>query len=153
MLVRAPVTEPGIPAGVRVERFREETHVDAAAQVNAEAYEAIKLPAAETRVFFARPGALLSPRVTGFVAYRGDVPASTALTIHSGRSAGVYWVGTASAAQRSGLGELCTRLATNAGFANGASVVTLQATPYGEPLYQRLGFRTYDRLVRFRCTA
>lgn len=150
MLIESPVAAPGIPAGVRVETFREEIHVRDAVQVNEEAYEAIKLPAAETRVFFGRPAALLSARVAGFVAYRDGIPASTALTIHSGKSAGVYWVGTASAAQRSGLGELCTRLATNAGFAKGASVVTLQATPYGEPLYERLGYRTYDRLLRFR---
>ena len=150
MLLESPVAAPRIPAGVHIETFREEAHVRDAVQVTEEAYEAIKLPAAETRLFFGRPAALLSPRLAGFVAYRGAVPVSTALTIHSGKAAGVYWVGTASAMQRSGLGELCTRLATNAGFAMGASVVTLQATPYGEPLYRRLGYRTYDRLVRFR---
>jgi ribosomal protein S18 acetylase RimI-like enzyme len=150
MLIESPIAEPSVPAGVRIERFCEEAHVQHALQVNEEAYQAIKLPAHETRVFFGRRKALLSSRVVGFVAYRDAAPVSTALTILSGEGAGVYWVGTASAAQRSGLGELCTRLATNAGFANGARVVTLQASPYGEPLYQRLGYRTYDRLVRFR---
>lgn len=150
MLVESPIAEPSIPAGVRIERFCEEAHVQHAVQINEEAYEAIKLPAQETRVFFGRRTALLSSRVIGFVAYRGAVPVSTALTILSGEGAGVYWVGTASHARRSGLGELCTRLATNAGFAGGASVVTLQASPYGESLYQKLGYTTYDRLLRFR---
>lgn len=150
MLIESPLAEPAIPPGIRVERIGEEHHVQDALQVNMEAYEAIKLPAEETRAFFGKPAALLSKRVVGFVAYRDAVPVATALTILSGESAGVYWVGTAAQARRTGLGELCTRLATNAGFAGGASVVTLQASPFGEPIYARLGYQTYDRLLRFR---
>lgn len=153
MLIDQAVEEPEVPAGIRVERMTELRHVRDAVAVNAEAYEALKLPAAETRVFFGRPQELLSPRIVGFVAYRDGVPVSTALTLLSGEGAGVYWVGTAAAARRSGLGELCTRLATNAGFASGARVVTLQASPFGEPIYQRLGYRTYDRQLRFRFPA
>ncbi len=153
MLIEAPVAEPAIPAVIRIERFASEAQVQHAVQINAEAYEALKLPAEETRVFFGKPEALLSPQVIGFVAYRDDVPVSTALTILSGEGAGIYWVGTTAAARRSGLGELCTRLATHAGFANGARVVTLQASPYGEPIYQRLGYQTYDRLLRYRYPA
>lgn len=89
----------------------------------------------------------------GCVAYQGEQPVSTALTLLSGEGAGVYWVGTAAAARRSGLGELCTRLATNAGFAGGARVVTLQASPFGESIYRRIGYRTYDRQLRFRFAA
>jgi len=153
MLIEAPVQAPVVPAGVRIERMTALRHVQDVVQINAEAYEALKLPAAETRVFFGRPQALLSPHIIGFVAYRDDVPLSTALTLLSGEGAGVYWVGTAAAARRSGLGELCTRLATNAGFAAGARVVTLQASPFGEPIYRRLGYRTYDRQLRFRFPA
>jgi len=153
MLIETPVAPPAAPDGVRLERMDDVRQVQAAVQINAAAYEALRLPAHETRLFFGRPQALLSPRVTGFVAYRDGVPLSTALTLLSGEGAGVYWVGTAAAARRSGLGELCTRLATNAGFAAGARVVTLQASPFGEPIYQRLGYRTYDRLLRFRFAA
>jgi len=150
MLAQQPVPLPPVPAGVRVERFSQEHQVRDATRINAQAYETIKLPAAETRVFFAQPAALLSPRVAGFIAYAGADPLSTALTIFSGRSAGVYWVGTAAHAQRRGLGGLCTALATNAGFAAGAAVVTLQATTQGEPVYRKLGYTVYDRLARFR---
>ncbi len=149
MLIEMPLAEPRIPADIRVERFREERHVLDAVAINAEAYEAIKLPAREARTYFGKPKELLSERVEGFVAYRDTHPASTALTIFSGEGAGVYWVGTANDARRRGLGELCTRLATNAGFARGAKVVTLQASPFGEPIYKRLGYRTYDRTRRF----
>ncbi len=153
MLIEMPVAEPVIPAGIRIERFDDVARVQDAMEISAEAYEALRLPAEETRVFFGKPEALVSPQVIGFVAYRDDVPVSTALTILSGEGAGIYWVGTTAAARRSGLGELCTRLATHAGFASGARVVTLQASPYGEPIYQRLGYQTYDRLLRYRYPA
>jgi ribosomal protein S18 acetylase RimI-like enzyme len=153
MLVEAPVAEAVVPAGIRIERMSELRHVQEVVRINAEAYEALRLPAAETHVFFGKPQALLSSRVMGFVAYRGEEPVSTALTLLSGQGAGVYWVGTAASAQRLGLAELCTRLATNAGFAAGARVVTLQASPLGEPIYRRMGYTVYDRQLRFRFPA
>ena len=149
MSIESPVAETRAADDIFVERFREVRHVLDAVEINAEAYEAIKLPAAEARIFFGHPNELLSPRVEGYVAYRGTQPASTALTLFSGDGAGVYWVGTAVAAQRRGLGEICTRLATNAGFARGAKVVTLQASPFGEPIYRRLGYKVYDRMRRY----
>lgn len=146
MLIEQPIPDAPLPADVRVERFEHERQVRDAVDVNAEAYQMNRLPPEEARLFFGRPAELLSSRVTGYVAYRRDQPVSTALTILSGTGAGVYWVGTVASAQRSGLASLCTRLATNAGFARGASVVTLQASPFGEPVYARLGYRTYGRL-------
>jgi len=59
-------------------------------------------------------------------------------------------VGTAKHAERQGLAELCTRRATNIGFERGAKLVTLQASPGGEPIYTRLGYRIYDRLRWYR---
>lgn len=150
MLVEAPLGEQPVPPGIRIERFTDEHRVADAVAVNAEAYESLKLPAAEARLYFNRPSALLSGSVSGFVAYRGDYPVATALAIHSGRSAGVYWVGTVAAERGKGLGELVTRLATNAGFARGARVVTLQASAMGEPVYLRMGYRTCDRSRRYR---
>lgn len=146
MLLDAPLDRADPPSGIRIERFTEERHVRDAVTVNAEAYQANGLAPEQTAVYFGRPAELLSDRVVGFVAYRGIQPLATALTILSGAGAGLYWVGTVAAAQRTGLGGLCTRLATNAGFSRGASVVTLQASPFGEPLYRRLGYRTYDHM-------
>lgn len=150
MLVDAPLAGARPPPGVRIETFTEERTVRDAIAINSEAYQAIGLPAEETHTMFRRPSRLLAGRVAGFVAYRGDRPVSTALTILSGDGAGVYWVGTVNDAQRAGLGGLCTRLATNAGFDRGARVVTLQASPFGEPVYRRLGYRTYGRMRWYR---
>lgn len=149
MLIESPLTPPQVPADVRIERFGGVRHVLDAVEINAQAYQAIGLPADQARLYFGRPHELLTPRVEGFVAYRGAQPASTALTLFGAGAAGVYWVGTADAARRRGLAEICTRLATNAGFARGAKVVTLQASQFGEPIYARLGYRIYDRARRF----
>lgn len=146
MLIEHPIPEKQPPDGVHVERFSEERHIRDAVAINAEAYQMNKLPPEEARRYFGVPTRLLSERVIGFVAYRGTQPLSTALLIKSAGAAGVYWVGTALQGQRMGLAGLCTMLVTNAGFAAGTSVVTLQASPFGEPVYLRLGYRTYDRM-------
>lgn len=150
MLIEAPLPPGQIPDRIRVERFTEERHVRDAVLINSGAYQMLGLPAAETEAFFSQPSRLLSPGVAGYVAYSGARPVATALTISSGNGAGVYWVGTVADTQRGGLGTLCTRLATNAGFSAGAKVVTLQASPFGEPVYRRLGYKTYDRLRWYR---
>ncbi|MET0341245.1 MAG: GNAT family N-acetyltransferase [Polyangiales bacterium] len=146
MSVAAPLPAPSLPAGVRIEQFRTPEHVRDAIAINSEAYTALGMTAAEAQASFSAPSALLEPGVVGFVAYRGETPLSTAFTLLSGESAGVYWVGTAQAGARSGLATICTALATNAGFERGARVVTLQASPFGEPIYHRLGYQTYARV-------
>jgi ribosomal protein S18 acetylase RimI-like enzyme len=150
MAIENPVKVPELPAGIHIESFTEERHIRDATHVNAEAYEMIGFPAAETRALFSEPARLIARKVIGFVAYRGGQPLATALVMASANNAGVYWVGTAPEAQRMRLGTICTALATNAAFANGAAAVTLQATPFGEPVYRRLGYETCDRLRWFR---
>lgn len=150
MLVDAPVVFPDLRAGIRVENFSGERHIRDATIVNAEAYQALGLPAAETHALFADPARIAARKLIGCVLYRDEQAIATALAIKSSGGAGVYWVGTAPGAQRLGLASVCTALVTNAGFSDGASVLTLQASPFGEPVYQRLGYRTYDRLKWFR---
>ena len=59
--------------------------------------------------------------------------------------AGIYWVGTLPEARGRGIAEACTRAATNAGFAAGASFAALQASVMGEPIYRRMGYREVTR--------
>ena len=54
---------------------------------------------------------------------------------------GVYWVGTTPAGRGRGLAEACTRTVTNIAFDEGARMVTLQASPMGDPIYRRMGYR------------
>jgi ribosomal protein S18 acetylase RimI-like enzyme len=147
MLIEEPLRPVDSPDDIRVEPFTEERHVLDAISISSEAYQIFGLTLETTKAIYGKPARLLSSdNVTGYVLYRENRPLSTALTIFSGNSAGIYWVGTIPDAQRSGLGAICTRLATNAGFQHGASAVTLQASSFGEPIYLRLGYKVYDRL-------
>jgi predicted acetyltransferase len=72
------------------------------------------------------------------------------MVIHSGSTAGIYWVATKPTARRRGLGAVVTTAAARIAFDDGADVVVLQATPAGVPVYERLGFEpftNYERLV------
>jgi ribosomal protein S18 acetylase RimI-like enzyme len=146
MLINHPFGPVDAPDGIRAERFTEERHVQDAIRVNSEAYSVLGLNRELVRAIYGNPSRLLSGNAEGYVLYRGNRPVSTAMAIFSGQGAGVYWVGTVPEAQGAGLATICTRLATNAGFHHGASIVTLQASPYGEPIYRRLGYKMYDRL-------
>jgi len=147
MVVEKPFKSVDSPDDVRVESVTVERHVRDSVSINREAYQVYGFDPQAVDLLYGEPSRLLSSaNVTGYVLYRENRPVSTALTILSGNGAGIYWVGTVSAAQRSGLGTIGTKLATNAGFQHDASVVTLQASPHGEPVYARLGFKTYDRL-------
>ena len=152
MTIDEPFQPVDTPDDIRVESFKNEEQVLDAISVNSEAFQLMGITPKIIGRIYGNPSRLLaSGNVTGYVLYRGDKPVATAAIIFSGDGAGIYWVGTIPEAQRSGLGSLCTRLATNVGFQNGASVVTLQASPYGEPIYLRLGYKTYDRLKWYLC--
>jgi ribosomal protein S18 acetylase RimI-like enzyme len=53
----------------------------------------------------------------------------------------VYYVATLPDFRRRGLGEAMTRRAIAQGAAAGCNVATLQASPLGLPIYERMGFR------------
>lgn len=144
MVLTKPLREALVPEGISIERMSTPRHVFDAIQVWEDAYRKIHLPPSETRLYFGNTSGLLSCSVVGVVAYRQDQPLASGLAILSGETSGLYWIATRSDATRQGLGEMVTRLLTNEAFARGASVVTLQATPFAESLYRRLGFKTYD---------
>ncbi|MBC7983992.1 MAG: GNAT family N-acetyltransferase [Candidatus Obscuribacterales bacterium] len=154
MLVESPVFVPKLAAGACVVKLIETSQIKDVITIGAAAYVALGLPAEQAAAAFGNDQALLDDRIAGVIVYLDDQPAAMALTIMSGReaelTAGVYWVGTVPSARGKGLGELCTALATNVGFERGARIVTLQASPDGEPLYRRMGYREYNRQRRYR---
>ena len=149
MSVTRPLAMGESPPGVRIEHISTLKHVKDFVEISVVAYALLGLPEVHTRAMFSRPEQLLKQNVIGVIAYRGEEPLATGIALMSGEGAGIYWIGTRPNAQRLGLGALCTMLTTNAAFERGAKVVTLQASKFGEPVYQRLGFKTYDRLRRY----
>lgn len=71
----------------------------------------------------------------------GRVVATSALLDRSG-VAGMYVVATQERFRRRGIGAALTWAAIEEGRRRGLRVATLQASPMGRPVYERLGFRT-----------
>ena len=149
MSVTKPLSARKVPDGVRIETMNSTKHLKDFIEVSVLAYAMLGLPEVHTRAMFSKPEALLGQNIIGIIAYRGEEPLATSVVLMSGQCGGLYWIGTRPNAQRLGLGALMTVESANIAFDAGAKVVTLQASKLGEPVYQRLGFETYDQLRRY----
>ncbi len=94
---------------------------------------------------FADPGLLLQARKAVVVATVDGAPAAVAYVRVTDGLGLVSWVGTTTAARGRGLGEAVTRWVTDAAFERGAEAAWLTASTMGEPLYRRLGYRTFGQ--------
>ncbi len=158
MLTEQAHSTPPLPEGWRIELLegrawpQGQAHPDLPAIVDccAQAYASLGLPAFMTPFFFNQPDQVLSPEVSIVLARRGDeAPAGVAMVMHTGEMAGLYWVATLPDARGLGLAAACTVAATNLALERGARAVALQASPMGEPVYRRLGWREYGRMQRW----
>lgn len=120
---------------------------DAAAFVSMSdrAYTSLGLPQGVLTAMSPPPLRTEPPHLVTVGAFRGDDLVSGAQVALSHGIAGVYCVGTAETARGQGLAELVTRAVTNIGFDAGAPLVTLQASPMGDPIYRRMGYRELYR--------
>jgi hypothetical protein len=157
MICHEKLEVPDLPEGILLARVRDEQGVADFAAVDTDAYATYGMPADVFVDMFDRPHRLLAdPQTAIVVAYRGGQPVATALTFFSGGVASLQWVGTVAEARQLGLGRVVTVWATNLAFDMGATSVTLQASPMGEPLYAKLGYETryrYREYVRWAATA
>ena len=95
-----------------------------------------------------QPDAFLARRLR-----RSRSPRSTATPVAGAQVAAVRrrrigyvgWVSCADAARGRGLGDTVTRAVTNEAFGRGADLVTLEASPFGEHTYARMGYREIYR--------
>jgi len=147
MVCRSPLEQ--LPGDVRGVADVE----DAAAywRICDEAYPSIGFPPdLFTKTF--PPELLLDPdRVWGCVARQDGRPAACAsLWLTAGVESVVGFIGWVAAlpeARGRGLAAACTVEATNRAFELGADIVSLQASPMGEPIYRSLG---YEELFAYR---
>lgn len=110
------------------------------------AYTSLGLPAGVLPAMVGGPVRAPSHLVS-VAAFEGADLLAGAQVLFSHGIAGVYLVGTAPEARGRGLAELVTRAVTNIGFDGGARLVTLQASPMGEPIYRRMGYLDAYRYV------
>lgn len=133
--------ERAAPRDIRLERVTDAAGLDAFRTVSKSAWTTYGIPEDVTVAIFTRLSMVAGEHVAAVVAYDGATPLSCALVIFSHGIAGVYWVGTTPEGRGRGLAEACTRAVTNIGFDAGARMVTLQASPMGDPIYRRMGYR------------
>lgn len=145
MALDSPTAPPDLQDNVRIVRLSSPQQLEDFANVVAAGFAQLKLPEEICRGMFEHPERLLAPHVHFYVAYVDDRPAATTLAIESHGISGIYWVATHPDMQRRGLASALMRHASNEAFDLGARRVILQASPFGEPVYRRLGYREFCR--------
>ena len=157
MICRQRLASTECPTDVSLREVRDEEGIADFAAVNTDAYATYGMPAEVFVDMFDRPGRLLASTHTSIVVgYQGARPVATAMSFVDDAVACLQWVGTVAQARHLSLGQIVTEWATNNAFDRGATAVTLQASPMGEPLYARLGYETqyhYDEYVRWEAPA
>ena len=150
MICYRPLPDPTPMDGITVRPVDDEAGLREFISVNAAAYTTYGMPPEVLSDLFDETDAVLGDRSAHMVvARRAAQPVATAMIFESDGVASVQWVGTIPAARGTGLGALVTTAVTNLAFDRGATSCTLQASPMGAPVYQRLGYETLYDYVEF----
>lgn len=154
MICRAALPAVESVDGVTVRLASTAEDVAAYAHVAGQAFADMGIPAEETRAVLDHPQAILVPEVcVALGEVEGEVVAGAmALLVGDRPDAYVAWVATLGAARGKGLGDLVTRTVTNEAFRRGAGFASLEASPFGENIYRRMGYEEryrYRVLLRF----
>ena len=150
MICYQPLPDPTPMDGITVRPVEDEAGLRAFISVNAAAYTTYGMPPEVLSDLFDATDVVLGDRSAHMVvARRAAEPVATAMNFESDGVASVQWVGTIPTARGTGLGALVTTVVTNLAFDRGATSCTLQASPMGAPVYQRLGYETLYDYVEF----
>jgi GNAT superfamily N-acetyltransferase len=141
------------PDGVSVRMANHPNDVTKYATIAGQAFTHLAVPEAATRDAVDNPDVLLGSDCIVALAELGGTAVAGAFAGLFGEAPNGYvgWVACADAARGRGLGDVVTRAVTNEAFARGAQLVTLEASPFGESTYARMGYREiyrYRVLVR-----
>ena len=150
MIIESPLALPEMPVSLQIVKVSTKEDVADFNSVIAAAF-GISLEISELAI--GQFDQLTKSNVAAFVIREQNQPTAAGMAVLEQGIAGIYYIGTIPQARGRGLGDLCTRIATNAGFDLGARAVILQASSSGEPLYQRLGFKTITHYRWYPFTA
>jgi GNAT superfamily N-acetyltransferase len=147
MVCEARLEERALPEGVVVRLASTAADVRAYAEIAGHAFRHLALPEAITRDAIDHPDVMLDRRVVIALADLDGRPVAGACSILVGSEPNGYvgWVACLDDARGNGLGDVVTRRVTNEAFDRGASIVTLEASHFGEHTYARMGYRELYR--------
>ena len=142
------------PPDVTVRFASSAADVAAYASIAGKAFTHLSMPEDLTRAAIDNPDVWLRPDCAIALAEVDGSPVAGASVALFGREPAGYvgWVACLDEARGRGLGDVVTRAVTNEAFDRGASVVTLEASKFGESTYARMGYREvyrYRLLIRF----
>jgi len=143
MVLDAPTKLPDCGASVRVEVVTSRDAFDEFVHVQADAYTSNGVHATVTAKAFGSHERVLEPHWHVVLVRLDDAPVAGAMALLSHGIAGIYWVATVPAARKRGLGELATAIVGNWALSRGAQRVVLQASAWGRPVYERMGYRRF----------
>ena len=137
------------PHGVTVRLADSPADITAYARIAAEAFAHLLLPHDATIGAVDHPNEFLAPDCVVALAEIDGEPVAGAqvLLLDGNRNGYVAWVSCTDAARGRGLGDTVTRAVTSEAFRRGATFVSLEASPFGEHTYARMGYR---ELYRYR---
>jgi ribosomal protein S18 acetylase RimI-like enzyme len=143
-------TDGGLPEGLRIRRVASRKVLRDFAAVNAENWTPPDPWVA--RYYDLAADALLSPDAPQrlYVGYCDGEPVSTAEAAVGGGVAALFGVSTRTAYRRRGFGSALTLAPLRDVRAEGFRTVVLQASADGEPVYARLGFAPFGRIVEYK---
>jgi len=140
MVVSASELRDRGTAGLKIVRVRERVDLDRALAVMAAGFGA---PAALFQPLY-RPAIIELPGMSAYLALVDGEPVSTAVSSLGEGGVGIFNVATPAHLRGRGYGAAVTARAAEDGFAAHAGLAWLQASPLGEPVYRRMGFRQVD---------
>jgi GNAT superfamily N-acetyltransferase len=135
------------PEGVSVRLATSPADVTAYATIAGQAFTHLAIPEAVTSDEIDNPEVVLGSDCVVALAEVDGAPVAGALVALFGDEPVGYvgWVACLDAARGRGLGDVVTRAVTNEAFTRGAPLVTLEASPFGESTYARMGYREIYR--------
>jgi GNAT superfamily N-acetyltransferase len=139
-------------SGVELSRVGSSEEAHQYWQVATDSYASIGFPP-EIFAFYENNEYLWADGAAAFLAHVDGRPAGISMTIVTHGVAGIYWVGATEEARGRGLGRTMTAAAVEAGLAMGGDSASLQASPMGESLYRRMGFKTIFDYRLYMCPA
>ena len=136
-----------LPDGVVVRLAETPADVHDYSVIAGHAFRHLQFPEAITQATIDNPAVMLEPGVVIALADLDGRPVAGACSILVGTEPNGYvgWVACHDDARGRGLGDVVTRRVTNEAFDRGASIVTLEASKFGEHTYARMGYRELYR--------